>query len=48
MFVAGMFALCTILLFCYPLGKHITLQMADELAERRRKLADTQPGPATS
>jgi glycoside/pentoside/hexuronide:cation symporter, GPH family len=34
--VAGLFAICTILLICYPLGKRITLQMAGELAERRK------------
>jgi Na+/melibiose symporter-like transporter len=39
LFVAGLFALCTLLLACYPLGKTITLQMADELAERRKKSA---------
>jgi Na+/melibiose symporter-like transporter len=39
LFVAGLFALCTLLLACYPLGKTITLQMADELAERRKKAA---------
>ncbi len=39
LYVAGMFALCTLLLACYPLGKTITLQMADELAERRKKSA---------
>jgi Na+/melibiose symporter-like transporter len=34
--VSGLFAICTILLVCYPLGKRITLQMAGELAERRK------------
>jgi glycoside/pentoside/hexuronide:cation symporter, GPH family len=32
-----LFAICTILLICYPLGKQTTIQMADELADRRRK-----------
>ncbi len=41
--VAILFAVCTILLICYPLGKNITLQMADELADRRRKLATQTP-----
>ncbi len=37
--VGVLFAVCTVLLCFYPLGKRITLQMADELAERRRKVA---------
>ena len=36
--VVGMlFAVCTILLMVYQLNKKTTIQMADELAERRRK-----------
>jgi len=34
--VGGLFAICTILLICNPLGKRITIQMAGELAERRK------------
>ena len=34
-----LFAICTILLFSYPLNKHVTIKMADELAERRKKFA---------
>jgi Na+/melibiose symporter-like transporter len=34
-----LFAICTVLLACYPLNKATTIQMADELAERRRKYA---------
>ena len=34
-----LFAICTVLLMCYPLNKHVTIQMADELAERRKKFA---------
>lgn len=37
--VGVLFAICTVLLICYPLGKRVTIQMADELAERRRKAA---------
>jgi len=37
--VGILFAICTILLLMYPLGKRVTIQMADELAERRRKAA---------
>jgi glycoside/pentoside/hexuronide:cation symporter, GPH family len=37
--VAVLFAICTVLLMSYPLSKRTTIQMADELAERRRKLA---------
>jgi Na+/melibiose symporter-like transporter len=35
--VSILFAICTILLICYPLGKRATLEMAEELAERRKK-----------
>jgi Na+/melibiose symporter-like transporter len=35
----GLFGLCTGLLALYPLNKNTTIQMADELAERRRKQA---------
>jgi glycoside/pentoside/hexuronide:cation symporter, GPH family len=41
--VGVLFAICTVLLFVYPLNKRATIQMADELAERRRKLT---PEPA--
>ena len=37
--VAVLFAICTFLLTAYQLNKHTTLQMANELAERRKKLA---------
>ena len=37
--VGILFALCTILLISYQLNKRLTLQMADELAERRKKFA---------
>ena len=37
--VGLMFALCTGLLLAYQLNKGLTIQMADELAERRRKAA---------
>ena len=36
--VALLFAVCTLLLMAYQLNKRTTIQMADELAERRRKL----------
>ena len=36
--VGILFALCSALLACYQLNKHTTLEMANELAERRRKL----------
>lgn len=42
--VGAMFAICTVLLASYQLDKRVTIQMADELAERRRKL--TSPGAA--
>jgi GPH family glycoside/pentoside/hexuronide:cation symporter len=34
-----LFAICSVLLACYQLNKHTTLQMAGELEERRRKFA---------
>ena len=37
--VGIMFAICTLLLLAYQLNKSVTIQMADELAERRRKFA---------
>src|SRR5262249_52265887 len=43
MVVGILFAACTILLVAYKLNKHLTIQMADELAERRRKF---EAGPA--
>jgi glycoside/pentoside/hexuronide:cation symporter, GPH family len=41
--VGLLFAICTALLASYPLNKRTTIQMADELAERRKNLV-----PATS
>jgi glycoside/pentoside/hexuronide:cation symporter, GPH family len=40
--VGILFAICTVLLFCYPLNKRTTIQMADELADRRKKSAPPQ------
>jgi Na+/melibiose symporter-like transporter len=37
--VGILFAICTVLLASYQLNKRVTIQMADELAERRRKVA---------
>jgi Na+/melibiose symporter-like transporter len=37
--VGVLFAICTVLLMAYQLNKRTTIQMADELAERRRKRA---------
>ena len=37
--VGLLFAICTVLLLAYKLNKTITIQMADELAERRKKFA---------
>jgi GPH family glycoside/pentoside/hexuronide:cation symporter len=34
-----LFGICTLLLIAYPLGRRVTIQMADELAERRKKFA---------
>lgn len=41
--VGILFAICTILLAVYQLNKKVTIQMADELAERRRKFATLVP-----
>ncbi|HUB27793.1 MAG TPA: MFS transporter [Tepidisphaeraceae bacterium] len=37
--VGVIFFICTILLIGYPLGKRVTIRMADELAERRQNLS---------
>jgi len=37
--VGLLFAICTVLLIIYQLNKHVTIQMADELAERRKNRA---------
>jgi glycoside/pentoside/hexuronide:cation symporter, GPH family len=37
--VGILFAICTVLLMKYPLNKRTTIQMAEELAERRKKAA---------
>jgi hypothetical protein len=39
MVVGILFAICTVLLIAYQLNKRTTIQMADELAERRNKIA---------
>jgi Na+/melibiose symporter-like transporter len=41
-----LFAICTVLLACYQLNKATTIQMADELAERRKKFAANSPSAA--
>jgi GPH family glycoside/pentoside/hexuronide:cation symporter len=38
-YVGVLFAVCTILLIAYPINKRLTLQISDELAERRLKSA---------
>jgi GPH family glycoside/pentoside/hexuronide:cation symporter len=46
--VGTMFALCTILLIAYQLNKSVTIQMAEELAQRRKKFApQTELAPAS-
>ena len=37
--VGIMFASCTVLLLAYKLNKRVTIEMSDELAERRRQAA---------
>ena len=43
--VGILFAICTVLLIIYKLNKRMTIQMADELAERRGKFASLTPLP---
>jgi Na+/melibiose symporter-like transporter len=38
-YVGILFAICTVLLIIYQLNKRMTIQIADELAERRKKFA---------
>lgn len=44
--VGSLFAICTILLAVYKLNKKTTIQMADELAERRERFAMMTPAEA--
>ena len=37
--VGTLFAICTVLLAAYKLNKKMTIQMAEELAERRRNFS---------
>jgi len=39
--VGAMFTVCTVLLIVYKLNKRLTIQIADDLAERRKKFATT-------
>ncbi len=39
--VGLLFAICTVLLMAYQLNKKVTIQIADELAERRKIFAAT-------
>jgi GPH family glycoside/pentoside/hexuronide:cation symporter len=41
--VGILFGVCTILLIAYQINKKMTIQMADELAERRQKFATQNP-----
>jgi Na+/melibiose symporter-like transporter len=41
--VGILFGVCTILLIAYQINKRMTIQMADELAERRQKFAAQNP-----
>ncbi|HWD20679.1 MAG TPA: MFS transporter [Verrucomicrobiae bacterium] len=43
--VGILFAVCTVLLMVYQLNKRLTIQIADELAARRQKLAGENPLP---
>lgn len=37
LYVGALFAICTILLIAYPINKRLTIQISNELAERREK-----------
>ncbi len=41
--VGVLFGVCTLLLVAYQINKRMTIQMADELAERRQKFAAQNP-----
>jgi Na+/melibiose symporter-like transporter len=41
LYPAIMFGVCTLLLMVYPIGKRLTLQIASELAERRKNVQPT-------
>ena len=41
--VGILFGVCSILLIAYPINKRMTIQMADELAERRKQFASASP-----
>jgi glycoside/pentoside/hexuronide:cation symporter, GPH family len=42
-YLAILLGLCVMMLIAYPLTKNMTIQIADELAERRRKFASESP-----
>lgn len=46
--VGLMFAVCTVLLIAYKLDKRTTIEMADELEERRNRSRKTPPQPKAS
>jgi Na+/melibiose symporter-like transporter len=46
--VGILFGICTMLLMAYKLNKRVTIQMADELAERRKTAALDQTETVTS
>jgi Na+/melibiose symporter-like transporter len=47
LFVGILFAICTALLVVYPLSKRLTIQISDELAERRKNSLSQTPLPET-
>jgi Na+/melibiose symporter-like transporter len=44
-YVGALFGICTILLAIYPINKRLTIQISDELAERRRTSLSQNPLP---
>jgi Na+/melibiose symporter-like transporter len=47
-YVGVLFAICTVLLARYQINKQLTLQIAAELAERRKHFASAEPAPAAT
>lgn len=48
LYVGILFALCMVLLTVYKINKRLTIEIANELAERRKKFTSTTPSPAAT
>jgi Na+/melibiose symporter-like transporter len=47
LYVGILFAICTVLLTVYKINKHMTIEIANELAERRKQFSSQTPSPGT-